>query len=60
VPVSLIQLLVNITSRLKLPFPVSKENIQGLKTIQFMDPEASLQQLRLNPVSLEEKLQSLL
>jgi nucleoside-diphosphate-sugar epimerase len=59
VPVSIIQLLCNITSLLKLPFPVSKENIQGLKMIQFMDPEASLQQLKLNPGSLEEKLQSL-
>lgn len=59
VPVSIIQLLCNITSLLKLPFPVNMENIQGLKTVQFMDPEASLQQLALNPASLEEKLQSL-
>jgi nucleoside-diphosphate-sugar epimerase len=59
VPVSIIQFLINITSLLKLPFPVNNENIQGLKTVQFMDPEASLQQLHLNPASLEEKLQSM-
>jgi nucleoside-diphosphate-sugar epimerase len=59
VPVSIIQLLIKITSLLKLPFPVNKENIQGLRTVQFMDPEASLQQLQLNPAPLEEKLQNL-
>jgi nucleoside-diphosphate-sugar epimerase len=59
VPVRIIQLLIKITSLLKLPFPVNNENIQGLKTVQFMDPEASLQQLQLNPASLEEKLQNM-
>jgi nucleoside-diphosphate-sugar epimerase len=59
VPVSIVQLLINITSLLKLPFPVNKENMQGLKTVQFMDPEASIQHLNLNPASLEEKLQTM-
>jgi nucleoside-diphosphate-sugar epimerase len=59
VPVSIVQLFIHITSRLKIPFPINKENIQGLKTVQFMDPEASLRQLQLNPASLEEKLQSM-
>jgi hypothetical protein len=59
VPVSIIQFLINIASLLKLPFPINNENIQGLKTVQFMDPEASLQQLQLNPASLEEKLENL-
>jgi nucleoside-diphosphate-sugar epimerase len=59
VPVSIVQALINITGFLKLPFPINKENIQGLKMVQFMDPEQSLQQLNLNPASLEEKLQSM-
>ena len=59
VPVFIIQLLIKITSLLKLPFPVNNENIQGLKMVQFMDPEASLQQLQLNPASLEMKLQNM-
>lgn len=59
VPVFLLQLVIFGASLFNIPLPVSKENLLGLQSMQFIDPEDSLQQLQLSPVTLEEKLKDL-
>lgn len=59
VPILFLQALIYIAGRFKLSLPVNKDNIQGLQAIQYINPNDSLQQLHLHPVSLEEKLKAL-
>ena len=50
---------INFIELLHLPFPVSKENLLGLKQLQSFDTRSDLEKLSIRPVSLKEALQRL-
>jgi nucleoside-diphosphate-sugar epimerase len=59
VPMFFLQAIVYVAGKLKLPFPINKDNIQGLKAMRFLHPDDSMHHLQINPITLEEKLQAL-
>ena len=58
-PASLLQIAIYISNLFKLPIPVNNDNLQGLNAMIYMNPENSLTQLHLTPLSLEEKMEQL-
>ena len=58
-PGVLLQAIINISNLFRLRVPVNNDNLQGLNTMVYMDPDSSLAQLHLTPLSLEEKLEQL-
>jgi len=55
-PLSLLKILVGTATFFGIKLPVNKENLLGLAALRYFDPESSLQQLQLNPLSMEEAL----
>ncbi|HUR11456.1 MAG TPA: NAD-dependent epimerase/dehydratase family protein [Flavitalea sp.] len=51
--------LLTIAGLLRMKLPVTKENIKGLQSLRFTDPETSLQALNLNPKNFDEMLREL-
>lgn len=56
IPYSLVGLGIGAVELLRLPFPVSKENLLGLKQLQAVDTESDLQQLNITPLDLNEAI----
>lgn len=56
VPLGPVKAVVVVGQKLRLPFPISMENIRGLETVQRMEVEPSLEKLGLSIRSLDRGL----
>jgi nucleoside-diphosphate-sugar epimerase len=59
IPVLLLQAVIYISNLFNLHLPVNKDNLEGLKAMNYLNPDNSLAQLHLVPLSLEEKTEQL-
>jgi predicted dehydrogenase/nucleoside-diphosphate-sugar epimerase len=56
-PLAPLELLVRASERLRLPLPISKDNIEGMKTVRYMETATSLERLRLSLRPFREAMQ---
>jgi nucleoside-diphosphate-sugar epimerase len=59
IPVFLLRAVIYISNLFKLPLPINKDNLEGLNAMNYLNPDESLAQLHLAPLSLEEKSEQL-
>lgn len=58
-PVFPVKMALSISEMMGVKLPVNKENLNGLQSLKYMDPEDSLQRLELEPVTFKEALKKL-
>ena len=59
VPYWIVSLIIGVITFLHLPFPVSKENLLGLKQLRAADTGADLEKLGIVPLGLKESIERL-